>query len=188
MSRRVYLPVLDRRMVLQGAAAALLASLGGCVATTTGDDSQGDGNVSGGGGGGGTTGGGGGSGAPDAGTTTTPLGPGLERCGSQLCLSLKDSANAALNTVEGARIFDIEGRKLIVVRVSSTKFVTLSAICTHQGCAVHYVASADDLECPCHGARFALDGAVKLGPASTPLATYPTAYDSASDSVKITLP
>jgi cytochrome b6-f complex iron-sulfur subunit len=185
MSRRIYLPVLDRRMVLQGAAAALLASLAGCGASTPDDgDSTPSPDASAGGGGGG----GGGSSTSDADTTPTPVGPGLERCGTQLCLPLKDSANTALRTVEGARVFDIDARKLIVVRISSTTFVTLSAVCTHEGCTVRYSTTADDLECPCHGARFGTDGAVKLGPATSPLAKYVTTYDAATDTVHVTLP
>ncbi|HEY5943970.1 MAG TPA: Rieske (2Fe-2S) protein [Kofleriaceae bacterium] len=175
-------------MVLRGAGAALLAALSGCTdSTPDGSDPTRtpDANTSGGGGSGG--GGGGGGGTSDAGTTPTPLGPGLERCGTQICLSLKDSANAALRTVEGARVFDVDGRKLIVVRITTTTFATLSAICTHEGCTVKYSTASDDLECPCHGARFAMDGAVKIGPANTPLAKYATSYDAASDTVKVTL-
>jgi cytochrome b6-f complex iron-sulfur subunit len=182
MSRRIYLPVLDRRMVLQGAAAALLASLAGCAAPAPDDPDPTqtpDANPGG--------GGGGGSGTSDAGTTPTPLGPGLERCGTQVCLPLKDAANATLRVVEGARVFDVDGRKLIVVRVSTTTFVTLSAICTHEGCTVRYSTTADDLECPCHGARFATDGAVKLGPATSPLKKYATTYDATTDTVTVTM-
>jgi cytochrome b6-f complex iron-sulfur subunit len=105
-----------------------------------------------------------------------------------LCLPLKDTANMALRTVEGARIFDIDGRKLIVVRLTSTTFVALSAICTHQSCTVNYSTTGNDLECPCHGARFGTDGAVKIGPASTPLAKYTTTYDAATETIKVTLP
>lgn len=85
-------------------------------------------------------------------------------------------------------MFDIDGRRLIVVRIASATFVTLSAICTHQSCTVNYSTAANDLECPCHGARFGTDGAVKMGPATSPLAKYTTAYDAATDTVTITLP
>lgn len=40
--------------------------------------------------------------------------------------------------------------------------------CTHAGCKVA-VGADGTLDCPCHGSRFGLDGAVLRGPAVTPL-------------------
>jgi Rieske Fe-S protein len=34
----------------------------------------------------------------------------------------------------------------------------LSAVCTHMGCIVRFNADHGSLDCPCHGASFALDG------------------------------
>jgi nitrite reductase/ring-hydroxylating ferredoxin subunit len=34
----------------------------------------------------------------------------------------------------------------------------LSAVCTHMGCIVRFNADRGSLDCPCHGASFALDG------------------------------
>lgn len=39
----------------------------------------------------------------------------------------------------------------------------LSAVCTHLGCTV--ARSGQELACPCHGSRFAVDGANLAGPA-----------------------
>ncbi len=39
----------------------------------------------------------------------------------------------------------------------------ISTTCTHLGCVVK--PTAEGFECPCHGSRFALDGAVTKGPA-----------------------
>lgn len=36
----------------------------------------------------------------------------------------------------------------------------VSGICTHQGCRLVLAEAATELDCPCHGAVFALDGAV----------------------------
>jgi cytochrome b6-f complex iron-sulfur subunit len=132
-------------------------------------------------------GGDGGSGTGDGGTTSIPLGPGLQHCNGQVCLPLVDDANAALRDVEGWRVFDVDGRTFIIVRLTSTMFVTLSAICTHQSCIVQFSSTAKDLVCPCHGARFATSGAVTMGPAAVPLTTYTTTYDAASETVSVAL-
>src|SRR5574341_821733 len=44
----------------------------------------------------------------------------------------------------------------------------VDAVCTHLGCTVKLESDAN-YECPCHGSRFAPDGAVLRGPASIPL-------------------
>lgn len=52
---------------------------------------------------------------------------------------------------------------------------TLSAVnptCTHQGCTVGWQADQKAFVCPCHGAKFGIDGAVSKGPATKPLSTY----------------
>ena len=37
--------------------------------------------------------------------------------------------------------------------------LAMSAVCTHMGCILHFNATDARLDCPCHGASFALDGA-----------------------------
>lgn len=45
----------------------------------------------------------------------------------------------------------------------------VSPSCTHMGCLVAFNRVEREWECPCHGSRFALDGAVLQGPATRPL-------------------
>jgi cytochrome b6-f complex iron-sulfur subunit len=49
----------------------------------------------------------------------------------------------------------------------------MSAVCTHLGCALPRPASsAVSVTCPCHESKFDRNGAVLVGPASTPLQHY----------------
>ena len=46
---------------------------------------------------------------------------------------------------------------------------SVSPTCTHLGCLVSFSHAEKAWECPCHGSRFGLDGAVLQGPATRPL-------------------
>jgi nitrite reductase/ring-hydroxylating ferredoxin subunit len=54
------------------------------------------------------------------------------------------------------------GRPVAVFRDGEGVYA-VSTVCTHLGCIVK--AEAGGFGCPCHGSRFALDGAVVKGPA-----------------------
>jgi len=45
----------------------------------------------------------------------------------------------------------------------------VSLRCTHLGCLLHFNAAERSWDCPCHGSRFDVDGAVLAGPAVHPL-------------------
>jgi cytochrome b6-f complex iron-sulfur subunit len=93
-------------------------------------------------------------------------------CGTSTCIDLTDTANAALAQTGGSMVLDSSGDTIIVVRVSDTQVIALSAVCTHAGCLVDYNASAQRLDCNCHGSEFGEDGRVLRGPASRPLRVY----------------
>ena len=62
------------------------------------------------------------------------------------------------------------GRKLVAVaRDHAGDLHAVSAACTHLGCIVHFDHERTSWQCPCHGSRFGIDGAVLCGPAKTPL-------------------
>ena len=52
------------------------------------------------------------------------------------------------------------------------KLLAVNPKCTHNGCAVKWMAGEKKYECPCHDSDFAADGKVLKGPATTALATY----------------
>lgn len=60
---------------------------------------------------------------------------------------------------------------VVVVRDPKRKdaVIAVNATCPHKGCVVDWKAEQQAFVCPCHAAAFALDGAVKKGPAEKPL-------------------
>ena len=66
--------------------------------------------------------------------------------------------------VGSGSIFD----DVVVTQPTSGDFRGLSPICTHQGCRVSSIVDGE-IVCPCHGSKFALDGAVVAGPARNAL-------------------
>jgi menaquinol-cytochrome c reductase iron-sulfur subunit len=58
-------------------------------------------------------------------------------------------------------------------RVSDQKFIAFSVNCTHLGCPVRWLASANLFMCPCHGGVYYNDGTVAAGPPPKSLVRYP---------------
>lgn len=93
---------------------------------------------------------------------------------------IKENANAGLRFVadrltgrfsvselapgEGAVVGSGLGKRA-VYRDESGELHSLSARCTHLGCMVRFNPAERTWDCPCHGSRFDLDGAVIEGPA-----------------------
>jgi len=57
---------------------------------------------------------------------------------------------------------------VVVTQPVAGDFKAFSAVCTHTGCLLNEVADGT-INCPCHGSKFSLDGAVLNGPAQRPL-------------------
>ncbi len=69
---------------------------------------------------------------------------------------------------EGAIVRD--GASLVAVyRDQDGSLHERSAVCTHLGCVVQWNSSEKSWDCPCHGSRFSVDGAVLNGPAKAGL-------------------
>lgn len=85
-------------------------------------------------------------------------------------LVLKD--HKELEKIGGWKVVENGAEKLIIARTDTNSFVACSAICTHKGCEVEYAHADKIFICPCHGARFDLQGNVVKGPAKKPLARH----------------
>lgn len=70
-------------------------------------------------------------------------------------------------TLVAGQAFIPAGRSVAIFRDADGVYA-VSLICTHLGCIVKHLGN--EFECPCHGSRFAGDGAVTKGPAPEPLA------------------
>ncbi|MGW6737230.1 Rieske (2Fe-2S) protein [Streptomyces sp. NPDC055013] len=68
----------------------------------------------------------------------------------------------------GGKVFGDE--KVVVSQPAAGDYKAFSTICTHQNCPMTDLKE-DTLSCACHGSQFSvLDGSVKKGPATQPLA------------------
>ena len=74
----------------------------------------------------------------------------------------------ALVPGEGS-VIDVAGESTAVYKDHDGQVHSLSAICTHMGCTVEFNTADTTWDCPCHGSRFAADGTVIHGPATTRL-------------------
>jgi Rieske Fe-S protein len=79
---------------------------------------------------------------------------------------------AGLRPGDGA-VVEIDGEMTAVYADPAGELLAVSAICTHLGCTVAFNADDSTWDCPCHGSRFAANGAVIQGPAAENLAPRP---------------
>jgi cytochrome b6-f complex iron-sulfur subunit len=103
----------------------------------------------------------------------------------QVILPLSDFP--ALATVGGSLVGTPKGLgdTLVVARVDEANVIALSAVCTHLRGPVAYSAANGDFECPWHGSRFDLKGAVTHGPAAAPLERYVASVDDTAVIVSV---
>jgi cytochrome b6-f complex iron-sulfur subunit len=94
--------------------------------------------------------------------------PGPNNGGGELVIDLSDSKYADLGS-DGGFVY---AGNIIIIRLSSSSYIALSKICTHEQCTVSYNNSTGQLPCPCHGSVFNTNGNVLNGPAVNPLKKY----------------
>ncbi|GAA3202836.1 Rieske (2Fe-2S) protein [Actinocorallia longicatena] len=83
-------------------------------------------------------------------------------------------AVCATGEIMPGEIRPVPGFPILVCR-SGDSLYAVAAVCPHSGALLKKGSVVEDcLECPLHGARFALaDGRIRRGPSSRRLATYP---------------
>jgi len=84
---------------------------------------------------------------------------------------LKPAEAKALEEVprgEG-RVVSLDGKKLAAFRDEQGTMKLISAVCTHMACTVRWNPAERSWDCPCHGARFDVEGEVLNGLALRPL-------------------
>jgi glycine/D-amino acid oxidase-like deaminating enzyme/Rieske Fe-S protein len=68
-----------------------------------------------------------------------------------------------------AAVLRISGEEVAVYRDDQGELHAVGARCSHRGCRVGFNDAERTWECPCHGSRFDVSGAVLQGPALQPL-------------------
>ncbi|PWU02872.1 MAG: (2Fe-2S)-binding protein [Bacteroidetes bacterium] len=73
------------------------------------------------------------------------------------------------------RLVKYEDHKIALYKDEYGKLYALSPVCTHLKCDVRWNSAEKSWDCPCHGARYAIDGKVLTGPADRDLEKIPLA-------------
>ncbi|WP_054812269.1 Rieske (2Fe-2S) protein [Nocardia arizonensis] len=131
---------IDRRTVVVGAAGVVAAAAALTACSTYGDNAPAP--------------------APTTGTAT-PTGSG----GQRPAAATEAIAKTADIPVGGGVIVGT----MVVTQPTAGVFAGFDSTCPHAGCKVNAVSNGT-INCPCHGSKFGLDGAVVAGPAKSPLA------------------
>jgi glycine/D-amino acid oxidase-like deaminating enzyme/nitrite reductase/ring-hydroxylating ferredoxin subunit len=67
------------------------------------------------------------------------------------------------------KVVEVDGEMIAAYRDDKGEIHALSPVCTHAKCIVNWNSEEKSWDCPCHGARYDIDGAVLTGPATKAL-------------------
>lgn len=68
------------------------------------------------------------------------------------------------------KLLEVNGKKIAAYRDNDGKIHALNPVCTHAACIVNWNSAEKTWDCPCHGARYDIDGQVLTGPTTNALA------------------
>jgi menaquinol-cytochrome c reductase iron-sulfur subunit len=71
-------------------------------------------------------------------------------------------------------------------RDDASSFTAFAVNCTHLGCPVRWIQTAELFLCPCHGGVFNRDGTVAAGPPPKPLTRYPVRVQNGQVEIQTT--
>jgi len=111
--------------------------------------------------------------------TDSLTGPGL---GQEVLVKLSDYP--ALAQAGGAARISGVSPPLALVNEGADTFAAFSLVCPHAGATVQLTGSS--FVCPAHGARFDANGTWTGGQRTSNLRSYPTSYDAAAGTVRVT--
>ncbi|MCC7124945.1 MAG: ubiquinol-cytochrome c reductase iron-sulfur subunit [Acidobacteria bacterium] len=80
---------------------------------------------------------------------------------------------------------EVVDRRVVFLVKNGDQVRALDSTCTHLGCRTRYNAEARNIECPCHGGIYDLQGNVVAGPPPHPLAELPTRMDGSRVMVQV---
>jgi len=79
----------------------------------------------------------------------------------------KDNLNELADLAPGeGRVVKYEGKSLAICKDENGELHAINPVCTHAKCVVGWNNTEQSWDCPCHGARYTVDGEVITGPAS----------------------
>lgn len=66
---------------------------------------------------------------------------------------------------DSGKVVEVDGKKIAAYRDKDGELHALSPVCTHAQCIVNWNQVEKSWDCPCHGARYDINGTVITGPA-----------------------
>jgi hypothetical protein len=81
-------------------------------------------------------------------------------------LSAQDIQSLNEIPVDGGAVVEYNNEKLAIYKDASGQIHALNPVCTHAKCIVNWNNSEKSWDCPCHGARYDIEGNVLTGPAN----------------------
>ncbi|MDB5111279.1 MAG: dependent oxidoreductase [Mucilaginibacter sp.] len=84
-------------------------------------------------------------------------------------LSVQDTDSLKTLNNDSGKVVEVDGKKIAAYRDKDGNLHALNPVCTHAKCIVNWNQEEKSWDCPCHGARYDINGIVLTGPADMDL-------------------